>query len=239
MKKFSKLCVVLLLLVALDTRAANQSAFEEFGSCIDKSAPMGLLRELGRYSDRAIDVNELLDETIKRSNALKNKEVSGCANTLFKAFSTEPDHPLKSAKMRYANALYKSLRSRELEEIDDKGTAHAMVIADHEILQEIRAFTDYLLKQEQVAAQRKQQLDAQRAKEEAYIRGMEAIERKYQAENNALIEQYIQRLNAERSRQSWMDAARIINEVTKPVIPPSLRCEPDPMAIVPGTLRCR
>jgi len=233
----------------------------EFHACLEKFAPPDLLKELGRRppkladDDGVINLDKLIEETLKRDKALKDAEVSGCANTLFKAFSAESDHPLKSAKLRYANVLYKTLRSRELKEIDDKGAVHAMVIAQHDMQQEIKAFNDNLLKKQQAAAQRKQDQDAQRAKEEAYIRGMEAIERKYQAENNALIEQYIQRLNAERSRQSLFDAARIINEVTKPVIvpqpvdtttrrtfvgsEPALQCVPHPNARDPGSLLCR
>jgi len=218
----------------------------EFHACLDKFAPIGLLEELGQESwDRyltasgSIDGNKQIEDDLIRHKARKDAEVSGRANTLFKAFSAKPDSPLKSAKLRFASTLYKTLRSRELKEIDDKEAAQAVVIAEHEMQQAIKAFNDNLHKKQQAVAQRKQQQDAQRAKEEAYIRDMEALERKHSAENNALIQGYIDRLNAERNRQSWIDAARIINEVTKPVIPPSLRCEPDPMAIIPGTLRCR
>ena len=191
----------------------------EFHACLDKSAPLGLLAELGQESwDRyltasgSIDLNKQIEDSLIRHKALKDAEVSGCANTLFKAFSAKPDSPLKSTKLRFASTLYKTLRSRELKEINDEEAAQAVVIAEHEMQQAIKAFNDNLHKKRQAAAQRKQQLDAQRAKEEAYIRETEA--------SSALIEQYIQRLNAQRSRQSLFDAARIINEVTKPVIVP-------------------
>lgn len=225
----------------------------EFHACLDKSAPPDLLKELGRRplkladDDGVINLDKLIEDTLKRDKALKDAEVSGCANTLFKAFSAKPDSPLKSAKLRFASTLYKTLRSLELKEIDDKGATQAVVIAEHEMQQAIKAFNDNLRKEKQAAAQRKQQLDAQIAKEEAYIREMEA--------SNALIEQYIQRLNAERSRQSLFDAARIINEVTKPVIvpqpvdtttrrtfvgsEPALLCVPHPNARDPGSLLCR
>lgn len=214
MKKLIKLCAALLLLVAADTRAANQDAYAEFRSCLEKTAPRGLLREYAPdlLNDGPIDVQKLLDEV----NALKEAKVSGCANTLFKAYSAQPTHPLKSAKLRFASAHYKALRSLELGEISYEGAAQAMLIARDEILQE----ADKLVKEQQAAAQRKQQQDAQRAREEAYIRGMEEIERKYAAENNALIQGYIDRVNAERNRQSWSDAVRFFNEVTKPVIVP-------------------
>jgi hypothetical protein len=235
MKKLIKLCAMLLLFVAEHTQAANQSPYKEFLSCLEKNAPRGLLQEYAPHllndndddiknDDGVINLDQMLHKAIRRHNEevrrLKEAEVSGCANTLFKAYSAVPAHPSKSMHLRFASAYYKALRSLELGEIDNKGAAQAMLIARNELLQEVNAHNDKLLQKQQAEAQRKQQQDAQRAREEAYIRGMEEIERKYAAENNALIQGYIDRVNAERNRQSWSDAVRFFNEVTKPVIVP-------------------
>jgi hypothetical protein len=166
----------------------------------------------GGVSKRGIDPDAEFLACVEREKPTRT--TARCASTLFEHYVSEPSHPLKPAKLRFAASFQKTLLAY------DKGADAEQTKADinmitAQFLQDVQAAGN-------AAIQSQRAVDANNA---AGLRAIaEAVKAAGQPQHMMSSEEYRERMT---TRPSFVGGK------------PALHCEPERTALVPGTLLCR